>query len=108
MGRCVLVQHRPKHAQGKKHRGRHTTARIGTDRADEAVILEGFPEEIKDRAVWKRFAAVYNIKYGGDVEPMLLASDGTVYRVEPQIAFGQDEHAPNFAESVTRWRFSKS
>jgi general stress protein 26 len=81
---------------------------IGTDRADEAVILEGVPQEITDRAVWKRFATVYNIKYGGDVEPMLLASAGTVYRVEPQTAFGQDEHAPNFAESVTRWRFSKS
>jgi hypothetical protein len=80
---------------------------IGTDQADEAVILEGIPYEIKDRAVWKRLATVYNKKYGGDVEPMLAASGGNVYRVEPETAFGQDEHAPNFAESVTRWRFSK-
>jgi hypothetical protein len=34
-----------------------------------------------------------------------MASGGSVYRVTPQTAFGQDEHAPNFAESVTRWRF---
>jgi len=86
----------------------HTYCSIGTERADEAVILEGIPQEIKDRAVWKHFATVYNEKYGGDVEPMLTASSGNVYRVEPQTAFGQDEHAANFAESVTRWHFSKS
>jgi hypothetical protein len=86
----------------------HRYCSIGTEQADEAVILEGVPQEIKDRAVWKRLAAVYNKKYGGDVEPMLTASGGNVYRVEPETAFGQDEHSPNFAESVTRWRFSKS
>jgi hypothetical protein len=36
-----------------------------------------------------------------------MASDGNVYRVEPQVAFAQDEHAENFAESVTRWRFEE-
>jgi len=86
----------------------HGYCSIGTEHADEAVILEGIPQEITDRSVWKRLAAVYNKKYGGDVEPLLLASGGKVYRVEPQTAFGQDEHAPNFAESVTRWRFSKT
>jgi len=79
---------------------------IGTEDADEAVILEGIPEEIDDRTVWKRLAQVYNDKYGGDVEPLLMASHGNVYRVKPQVVFGQDEHAANFAESVTRWRFS--
>ena len=78
---------------------------ICTEKADEAVILEGTAEEIKDRSVWKQFAQVYNSKYGGDVEPLLVASQGEVYRVEPRVVFGQDEHAPNFAESVTRWRF---
>ena len=83
----------------------HKHCSIGTERADEAVILEGIPEEIKDRAVWKCLAAVYNAKYGGDVEPLLMASDGNVYRVVPHTAFAQDEHASNFAESVTRFRF---
>ena len=72
------------------------------------VILEGVPKEIKDRAVWKRFTAVYNQKYGGNVEPLLESTDGNIYCVEPETAFGQDEHAENFAESVTRWRFSKT
>ena len=78
---------------------------IGTEKADEAVILEGLAEEIKDRSVWKQIVQVYNRKYCGDVEPLLLSSGGGVFRVKPQIAFGQDEHAENFTESVTRWHF---
>jgi hypothetical protein len=78
---------------------------IGTEKADEAVILEGVAEEIEDRSVWKQIAQVYNRKYGGDVEPLLLSSGGRVFRVNPQVAFGQDEHAENFTESVTRWHF---
>jgi pyridoxine/pyridoxamine 5'-phosphate oxidase len=78
---------------------------IGTEKADEAVILEGNAEEIKERTVWKQFALIYNSKYGGDVAPILNSCDGSVYRVRPQIAFGQDEHAENFTESVTRWKF---
>ena len=78
---------------------------IGTEKAEEAVILEGIAEEITDRAVWKQLAQVYNRKYGGDVEPLLLACEGCVFRVQPQVAFGQDEHAENFADAVTRWRF---
>jgi len=42
---------------------------IGTEKADEAVILEGLGEEIKDRSVWKQLVQIYNTKYGGDVEP---------------------------------------
>jgi len=78
---------------------------IGTEKADEAVILEGIAEEIKDRSVWKQFAQVYNKKYGGDVEPLLMSSDGCVFRVRPLVAFGQDEHASNFTEAATRWHF---
>jgi hypothetical protein len=81
---------------------------IGTEKADEAVILEGSAEEIKDRSVWKQLAQIYNGKYGGDIEPLLMASEGCVFRVKPQIAFGQDEHTGNFTESVTRWRFPET
>jgi len=91
-----------------KNMAAHRFCAIGTERADEAVILEGVPEEITDRSVWKRLAAVYNAKYGGDVEPLLMSSDGNVYRVEPRTVFGQDEHAENFAGSATRWRFEEA
>ena len=80
---------------------------IATEKADEAVILEGTAEEITDRTVWKKLAKVYNEKYGGDVEPLLMASDGCVFRVQPQVAFAQDEHAEDFAEAVTRWLFEE-
>jgi len=79
---------------------------IGTEKADEAVILEGTAEEITDRTVWRQLAKIYNAKYGGDVEPILMASDGCVFRVQPQVVFAQDEHAENFADAVTRWHFS--
>jgi hypothetical protein len=78
---------------------------IGTEKADEAVILEGTVEEIKDRTLWKQLVEIYNSKYGGDVGPLLESSGGCVFRVIPQIAFGQDEHTENFTESVTRWHF---
>ena len=81
---------------------------IGTEKAEEAVILEGIAEEVSDRTVWKELAAVYNRKYGGDIGPLLESSGGAVYRVAPQTVFGQDEHAENFADAVTRWMFPKS
>ena len=90
-----------------KNMAAHAHVVIGTEDADEAVILEGVPQEIKDRSLWQQFAQVYNRKYGGDVEPLLVASQGEVYRVQPRVVFGQDEHATYFAESVTRWRFSE-
>ena len=80
---------------------------IGTEDADEAIILEGTAEEITDRSVWKQLAKIYNAKYGGDVEPLLMASDGCIFRVQPQVAFAQDEHAENFADAVTRWHFDE-
>jgi hypothetical protein len=88
-----------------KNIGAHPHCVIGTEKADEAVILEGTVEEIKDRAVWKQLIEIYNRKYGGDVGPLLESSGGSVFRVQPQVAFGQDEHTENFTESVTRWTF---
>ena len=82
----------------------HPHCVIGTDKADEAVILEGKAELVSDRDVWKRLAEIYNRKYGGDVYPVLDSCGGNVYRVLPRLAFGQDEHAENFLESATRWR----
>ena len=81
---------------------------IGTEKADEAVILEGTAQEISDRTQWKQIAERYDRKYGGNVLPLLESSGGSVYRVKPQIAFGQDEHAANFAESATRWKFAEA
>ena len=80
---------------------------VATEKADEAIILEGTVQEITDRVVWKQLVAVYNRKYGGDVGPLLESSGGSVFRVNPETVFGQDEHAENFTEAVTRWTFTQ-
>jgi hypothetical protein len=78
---------------------------IGTEKADSAVIVEGVAADIVDRGVWKEMAAAYDHKYGGELLPLLESSGGSVFRVEPKVAFGQDEHAENFVEAATRWSF---
>ena len=78
---------------------------FGTEKADEAVIVEGTAVEITDRAEWKRMGEVYDKKYGGKLLPLLESTDGSVFRIEPKVAFGQDEHAEDFVQSATRWTF---
>jgi hypothetical protein len=78
---------------------------IATEKADEAVIVEGLAVETPDRATWKEIIPIYDRKYGGDLGPLLEKSNSTIFRVEPQVIFAQDENAENFAESVTRWTF---
>ena len=81
---------------------------IGTEKTDEAVILEGTAEAVSDRGAWKQLIEIYNRKYGGDLGPLLESSGSMIFRVTPQTVFGQDEHAENFAEAVTRWTFANS
>src|SRR5215467_6617471 len=69
---------------------------IGTEKADEAIIVEGPVSEIKDRAMWKQFAGVYDRKYGGELLPLLESSGGSVFQLQPQVIFGQDAHADDF------------
>jgi hypothetical protein len=78
---------------------------IGTEKSDEAVIVEGVASEVADRAMWKQMASIYDRKYGGDLMPLLESSEGSIFRVKPDRAFGQDEHAENFVEAATRWKF---
>jgi Pyridoxamine 5'-phosphate oxidase len=81
---------------------------IGTEKADEAVIVEGMVQEVSDRAVWREVIEIYNRKYGGDLGPLLESSGSFIFRVTPQTVFAQDEHAENFTEAVTRWTFTNS
>ena len=80
---------------------------IGTEKADETVIVEGEAESIADRAMWKTLADIYDRKYGGELYPLLESCGGNAYRVRPRVAFGQDEHAEDFVKAVTKWRFTK-
>jgi hypothetical protein len=74
---------------------------VTTERADEAVILEGTAEPARDRDAVVRFVAVYNKKYNWDMDPDAQG----YYVVRPRVAFGFIEHAGQFAQTATRWRF---
>jgi hypothetical protein len=74
---------------------------VCTERADEAVIVEGIAEMIRDPSTLERLTRVYTEKY-----EMPFPSDSGVYLVRPKVAFGFIENAAEFQGSATRWRFS--
>jgi nitroimidazol reductase NimA-like FMN-containing flavoprotein (pyridoxamine 5'-phosphate oxidase superfamily) len=73
---------------------------VCTDRAHEAVIVEGAAREVRSPAELARLAAPYRRKYA----PWTLDPDlGPVYRVRPRVAFGM--HEKRFLSAATRWCF---
>ena len=90
-----------------KNLAAHAHCVIATEKADEAVILQGTTQEIRDRNVWKTLAGIYDQKYGGQLYPLLESCGGNVYRVSPTVVFAQDEHAEDFVKAATKWRFDR-
>jgi hypothetical protein len=79
---------------------RNSRCVVGTERADEAVIVEGVAKEVTDRKVLARLARPYHAKYKPwKLDPAL----GPVYAVRPRVAFGL--HEKRFVRTATRWRF---
>lgn len=76
-----------------------------TEKADEAVIVEGIAEEVLDGPERRRFAKAYDKKYGGKIDAILESTGSIVLRVRPEVVFGFDEHAEDFAQGATRWKF---
>jgi nitroimidazol reductase NimA-like FMN-containing flavoprotein (pyridoxamine 5'-phosphate oxidase superfamily) len=77
---------------------------IATERADEAVIIEGYAEEFgDDPEPRRRFAEAYKAKYAFDMDPQ---AEG-YFRVEPHVAFGFIEEATEFTGTATRWIFER-
>lgn len=70
---------------------------IANDNGAEAVIVEGFAEEVKDAAVLDRVAAVYTKKYKMDPRGM----GEPIFVVRPKTVFGLIEKS--FPKSATRW-----
>jgi len=76
---------------------------VCTEKADEAVILEGMAKEITEAATLKKLAGPYNSKY----KPWKLDPElGPVYAVLPEVIFGLREK--DEMQSATRWRFGDS
>jgi len=75
---------------------------ITNDDGEEAVIVEGSAEEVKDATVLERFAAAYVKKYKMDPRSM----GEPIFIVQPHTVFGFIEKS--FPTSATRWRFRKN
>ena len=79
---------------------------ICTEKANEAVILEGVAEEVADVTLRRKFLAIYERKYAWDMssfEEDILSLKEPIYAVRPVLAFGLDEK--KFLDAATRWRF---
>ncbi len=73
---------------------------VATERAEEAVIVEGEAQLTKDTPQLKFFDK-YQKKYKWDMSAM---QEEPVYQVRPQRAFGLYEK--KFMGAATRWKFS--
>lgn len=90
-------------AQSRKARNlaHSTKCVIGTEHAEQAVVVEGKARLTRDPELLNRFASLYEKKYKWDMKD----STEPVYVVHPRVAFGLYEK--NFMGSATRWKFKK-
>jgi general stress protein 26 len=75
---------------------------VTTERAAEAVIVEGRAELVSDKELFARVSEHYEAKY-----PMGYPPDSSVFRVWPEVVFGIIEDAADFAGAATRWQFTR-
>jgi hypothetical protein len=78
---------------------------VCTERAQEAVIVEGIAE-VADVAARRKFLPTYQRKYAFDMKGMkddILSMKEPVFAVRPLILFGLWEK--HFANKSTRWKF---
>lgn len=73
---------------------------VTTDRADEAVVVEGAAERVRDKARLARLERAYLEKYSSG-----YPDDSAVFAVEPRVVFGFIESEGEFSGSATRWSF---
>jgi hypothetical protein len=74
---------------------------ITTERADEAVIIEGRATPVRGRAKLLPMVRAYKRKYEWEMDP---AADG-YFAVTPRVGFAFIEHSNRFSSSATRYRF---
>lgn len=74
---------------------------IGSEQAEQAVIVEGRVRLVTDAARRKRFGRRYQKKYKMDMEGFTEP----LYVVRPHVAFGLWER--KFVNTATRWKFGE-
>ena len=75
---------------------------ISTERADEAVIVEGIAELVADQALLEQLNAAYDPKYNWEIE----IDKGGIFVVRPTVAFAFIEDSNQFESTATRWTFA--
>jgi nitroimidazol reductase NimA-like FMN-containing flavoprotein (pyridoxamine 5'-phosphate oxidase superfamily) len=87
----------------KSRKGRNLAANaactVTNDNGEEAVIVEGSAEEVKDDAALERIATAYKKKYKMDPRSM----KEPIFAVRPHTVFAFIEKT--FPKSATRWKF---
>lgn len=98
---CFYFSCAPSARKAKNLRARPDCV-VTTERADEAVIVEGAAALFEDRAATKRIVARYNEKYAWD-----MRDDETFWSVRPRVAFAflESKEPGQFGETATRWTF---
>jgi nitroimidazol reductase NimA-like FMN-containing flavoprotein (pyridoxamine 5'-phosphate oxidase superfamily) len=77
-----------------------------TDRAEQAVIVEGVAERVRDQAKLRQVLALYERKYDYDLsafEKDILALKEPIFAVRPRVIFSLDEKKS--LPTATRWNF---
>ena len=96
-----------RHSRKARNLAENRTCVVCTEKANEAVVVEGMAAEVADAAVLRNFLKLYRRKYAWEMpsfEEDILSLKEPIFAVRPKVAFGLDEK--NFANAATRWRFS--
>src|SRR5215472_14126902 len=75
------------------------TCVVCNEKAEEAVIVEGVAQQLKEGEIPKRAFSDYKKKYGWELDPQR----GPVWVVRPKVVFAMPEEL--FPEGATRWKF---
>jgi Pyridoxamine 5'-phosphate oxidase len=81
---------------------------ICNENADEAVIVEGVAERMRDVPRIREYLSIYQRKYKFDMAGMadgMISLKEPVFVVKPKKVFGLTEKA--FATTATRWKFAE-
>ena len=74
---------------------------VCNENAEEAVIMEGSADRLRDDAIPQQAFDDYKAKYGWELDP----ERGPVWRVTPSAVFAMPEK--QFPEGVTKWVFER-
>ncbi|HUI84058.1 MAG TPA: pyridoxamine 5'-phosphate oxidase family protein [Candidatus Binatia bacterium] len=74
---------------------------VCNENSEEAVILEGVAQKLKDSEIPARAFVDYKTKYGWELDPQR----GSVFVVRPKVVFAMPEKL--FPKGATRWQFSQ-